>query len=98
MAKRYSLLSKFTKKHYDEHPESFIYYWHQIDECADHFPLMQYDSESPYGAKRLKLLKEMIRTLTEIRAYAVKVEVEGDYKYPVIGSVIAPNRLINKEK
>lgn len=94
MAKRYSLLSKFTKKHYDEHPEHFVYYWHQIDECTDHFPLMQYDSESPYGAKRLKLLKEMIKTLTEIRSYAVKVEEEGDYKYPVIGSVIAPNQLI----
>ena len=94
MAKLYSLLSKFTKKHYDEHHESFIYYWHQTDQCTEHFPLMQYDSESPYGAQRLKLLKEMIQTLTEILAYAVKVQAEGDYKYPVIGSVIAPNRLI----
>ena len=40
----------------------------------------------------------MVRTLTEIRAYAVKIQTEGDYKYPVIGSVIAPNELINKEK
>ena len=94
MAKHHSSLGEFTKKHYDEHPESFIYYWHQIDECTDHFPLMQYDSESPYGAKRLKLLKEMIQTLTEIRSYAVKIQTEGEYKWPVIGSVIAPNRLI----
>ena len=84
-------------KYYEAHPEAFIYYWHQ-SYCSDHFPLMQYDSESPYGAKRLKLLKEMIQTLTEIRSYAVKVQAEGDYKYPVIGSVIAPNELINKEK
>ena len=98
MAKHHSSLGEFTKKHYDEHPEMFMYYWHQTYQCTDHFPLMQYDSESPYGAKRLKLLKEMIKTLTEIRAYAVKVQAEGDYKYPVIGSVIAPNELINKEK
>ena len=95
MAKSYSLLSKFTKKYYDEHPKSFIYYWHQTDQCTEHFPLMQYDSESPYGAKRLKLLKEMIQTLTEIRSYAVKIQTDGDCKYQIMGSVIAPNKLIN---
>lgn len=80
-------------EHYKTHPDTFIYYWHQSF-YSDYFPLMQYDSESPYGAKRLKLLKEMVKTLAEIRSYAVKVQEEGDYKYPVIGSVIAPNRLI----
>ena len=95
MAKRLSLLSKFTKKYYDEHPESFVYYWHQQEYYSSgHFPLMQYDSESPYGAKRLKLLKEMIRTLTEIRSYAVKIQTETEFKWPVLGSVIAPTELI----
>lgn len=89
-----SLLSNLSKEHYTKNPESFIYRWHQIDECTEHFPLMQYDSESPYGAKRLKLLKEMIQTLTEIRSYAVKVQTDGEIKWPVIGSVIAPNRLV----
>lgn len=36
-------------KHYEAHPEAFLYYWHQVY-CFDHYPLMQYDSESPYGA------------------------------------------------
>lgn len=81
-------------EYYEDRPEAFLYYWHQAY-CFDHFPLMQYDSESPYGAKRLKLLKEMIRTLTEIRSYAVKIQTDGDLKWPVIGSVIAPNKLIN---
>lgn len=98
MAKRHASLGKFAKQHYDEHPEIFTYYWHQIDECINHFPLMQYDSKSPYGEKRLKLIKEMIRTLTEIQTYALKVKLAGEYKYPVIGSVIAPNELINNGK
>lgn len=94
MARRYSLLSKYTKQRYEGEPELFTYYWHQINECTKHFPLMQYDSESPYSAKRLKLIKEMIRTLTEIRSYAVKIQEEGEIKWPVIGSVIAPSHLI----
>ena len=84
-------------KHYEEKPEALIYYWHQSF-CSDYFPLMQYDPESPYSANRLKLIKEMIRTLTEIRSYAVKIQTDGEIKWPVIGSVIAPNELINKEK
>jgi len=84
-------------EHYKTRPDVFTYYWHQ-SHCSDYFPLRQYDSESPYGANRLKLLKEMIKTLTEIRSYAVKIQTEGDLKWPVIGSVIAPNELINKEK
>lgn len=84
-------------EHYEAHPEALLYYWHQVH-CFDHFPLMQYDSESPYGAKRLKVLKEMVKTLTEIRSYAVKIKTESELKWPVLGSVIAPNELINKEK
>ena len=83
--------------YYEKHPESLTYHWHQ-SHCSDYFPLRQYDSESPYGANRLKLLKNMIRTLAEIRSYAVKIQTDGDLKWPVIGSVIAPNELINKEK
>lgn len=89
--------SPVTINYYEERPEALIYCWHQ-SHCSDYFPLRQYDSESPYGANRLKLLKNMIRTLTEIRSYAVKIQTEGEYKWPVIGSVIAPNELINKEK
>lgn len=89
--------SPSTVKYYEEHPEALIYCWHQ-GYCSDYFPLMQYDSESPYGANRLKLLSEMVKTLAEIRSYAVKIQTEGDLKWPVIGSVIAPNELINKEK
>ena len=81
------------RNHYSSQHEQLLYYWHQSR--AEHFyPLMQYDSESPYGAQRLKLLKEMVRTLTEIRTYAVKIQTEGEYQHPVIGSVIAPNELI----
>ena len=94
MNKTLASFSPSTIDYYEERPESLMYNWHQ-SHCSDYFPLRQYDSESPYGARRLKLLKEMIKTLTEIRAYAVKVEAEGDYKHPVIGSVIAPNELIN---
>ena len=79
-------------EYYKTYPDQLIYYWHQIDHCTDHFPLMQYDSTSPYGANRLKLLKEMVKTLAEIRSYAVKIQTEGELKWPVIGSVIAPNK------
>lgn len=89
--------SPSTIEYFEQRPESLMYNWHQ-SRCSDYFPLMQYDSESPYGANRLKLLKNMIRTLAEIRSYAVKIQTEGDLKWPVIGSVIAPNELINKEK
>ena len=94
MAKCRSLLSKLTNQHHDNIPGSFTYYWHQVYQCTEHFPLMQYDPLSPYGAKRLKLLKEMVRTLTEIRSYAVKIQTETEFKWPVLGSVIAPNELI----
>lgn len=97
MNKTLASFSLNTINYYEEHPEAIIYYWHQ-GFCSDYFPLMQYDSESPYGANRLKLLKEMVKTLTEIRSYAVKIQTDGDLKWPVIGSVIAPNELINKEK
>lgn len=97
MNKTLASFSPLRIEHYKTRPDVFIYYWHQSF-CSDYFPLRQYDSESPYGANRLKLLKNMIRTLTEIRSYAVKIQTEGDLKWPVIGSVIAPNELINKEK
>ena len=90
-----SLMSDFANQHYDNTPGMFTYYWHQVYKCTEHFPLMQYDPLSPYGAKRLKLLKEMVQTLTEIRSYAVKIQTDGEIKWPVIGSVIAPNKLIN---
>ena len=97
MDKTMASFSPVTINYYEEHPEALIYYWHQSF-CSYYFPLRQYDSKSPYGANRLKLLKNMIRTLTEIRSYAVKIQTEGEIKWPVTGSVIAPNELINKEK
>ena len=97
MASIMASFSPLTVKQYEKQPKAFIYCWHQ-SHCFDYFPLMQYDPLSPYGAKRLKLLKEMIQTLTEIRSYAVKIQTDGEIKWSVIGSVIAPNQLINKDK
>ena len=90
------------KQRMKDNPERFIYIYHQHKYGMDHYPLGLLDPKSPYGALRLRKIKEMIVTMQDILSYLlsyVRLYTASDSapeKYPLLGSVIAPSHLLSK--
>lgn len=84
-------------------PEKFIYLFHKEKYGTKHYPLGMLDPASPYGALRLRKIKEMTVTLQDILSYLlsyIRLYTASDSapeKYPLLGSVIAPNHLLSKD-
>lgn len=88
---------------FKDEPERFIYVYHQHPLGIAQYPLGQLDPKSPYGVLRLRKIKEMVVTLQDILSYLlsyVRLYTASDSapeKYPLLGSVIAPNHLLSKD-
>ena len=88
---------------FKDEPERFIYVYHQHPLGIAQYPLGQLDPKSPYGALRLRKIKEMVVTLQDILSYLlsyIRNQTASDSapeKYPLLGSVIAPNHLLSKD-
>lgn len=84
-------------------PEKFMYVFHKEKYGMKHYPLGQFDPKSPYGALRLRKIKEMTVTLQDILSYLlsyIRLHNTSDSapeKYPLLGSVIAPSYLLSKD-
>ena len=88
-----------VKQQMKDEPERFLYAFHQRIYGTDHYPLGALDPASPYGALRLRKIKEMTVTMQDILSY-VRLRNTSDSapeKYPLLGSVIAPNHLLSKD-
>lgn len=91
------------KQRMKEEPERFIYIYHQHPLGIAQYPLGMLDPKSPYGALRLRKIKEMIVTLQDILSYLlsyIRNQTASDSaaeKYPLLGSVIVPNHLLSKD-
>lgn len=91
------------KQRMKDEPERFIYEYHHHPLGIAQYPLGALDPKSPYGALRLRKIKEMIVTLQDILSYLlsyVRLYTASDSapeKYPLLGSVIAPNHLLSKD-
>ena len=103
MSKALSEFSKFINRNFKEEPERFIYLYHQYPLGIEQYPLGMLDPASPYGALRLRKIKEMIVTLQDILSYLlsyIRLHTASDSapeKYPLLGSVIVPNYLLPKD-
>lgn len=88
---------------FKEEPERFIYIYHQHPLGIEQYPLGMLDPKSPYGVLRLRKIKEMVVTLQDILSYLlsyIRHQTASDSapeKYPLLGSVIAPNHLLSPD-
>ena len=88
---------------FKEEPERFIYLYHHHPLGIEQYPLGALDPKSPYGALRLRKIKEMVVTLQDILSYLlsyIRLHTTSDSaaeKYPLLGSVIVPNHLLPKD-
>ena len=103
MSKAMSEFSGSRIQKFKEEPERFIYEYHHHPLGIAQYSLGALDPKSPYGALRLRKIKEMIVTLQDILSYLlsyIRNQTASDSapeKYPLLGSVIAPNYLLSKD-
>lgn len=96
MGEAMSEFSGYKIQNLKEEPERFIYLYHQHPLGIEQYPLGMLDPKSPYGALRLRKIKEMAVTLQDILSY-IRLYTASDSapeKYPLLGSVIVPNHLL----
>lgn len=98
-----SQFSGYKIQNFKGEPERFIYIYHQHPLGIEQYPLGMLDPKSPYGALRLRKIKEMVVTLQDILSYLlsyIRHQTASDSapeKYPLLGSVIVPNHLLSKD-